>query len=98
MWAQKSHYYSTGRSFYNFPYTFGYLFGLGLYAQYQENPEGWHTRYDELLSKTGMNDAAPLAAGFGIDLESVDFWRKSLDIAEGRVAEYEALVERFILK
>ena len=97
MWAQKPHYYSTGRSFYNFPYTFGYLFGLGLYAQYQENPEGWHARYDELLSKTGMNDAAPLAAEFGIDIESVDFWRKSLEIAEGRVAEYEVLVERFTL-
>ncbi len=97
MWAQKGHYYSTGRSFYNFPYTFGYLFGLGLYAQYQEEPEGWHERYDELLSKTGMNDAAPLAAEFGIDIESVDFWHKSLEIAEGRVAEYEALVERFTL-
>ena len=97
MWAQKPHYYSTGRSFYNFPYTFGYLFGLGLYAQYQEEPGGWYERYDELLSKTGMNDAAPLAAEFGIDIESVDFWRKSLEIAEGRVEEYEALVERFTL-
>ena len=97
MWAHKGHYYSTGRSFYNFPYTFGYLFGLGLYAQYQENPEGWHVRYDALLSETGMNDAAPLAAQFGIDIEAVDFWRGSLAIAEGRVAEYEALVERFTL-
>jgi pepF/M3 family oligoendopeptidase len=97
MWAHKGHYYSTGRSFYNYPYTFGYLFGLGLYAQYQANPDGWHRRYDALLSETGMNDAAPLAAGFGIDLGSVDFWRGSLGIAEGRVAEYEALVERFTL-
>ena len=31
MWAAKGHYYST-RSFYNFPYMFGLLFGLGLYA------------------------------------------------------------------
>ena len=97
MWAHKGHYYSTGRSFYNFPYTFGYLFGLGLYAQYQDSPEGWHARYDALLSETGMNDAAPLAAQFGIDIESVDFWRGSLKIAEDRVAEYEALVERFTL-
>ncbi len=97
MWAQKGHYYSTGRSFYNFPYTFGYLFGLGLYAQYQAQPDGWYERYDALLAKTGMNDAAPLAAEFGIDVDSVDFWRKSLEIAEGRVAEYEALVERFTL-
>ncbi len=97
MWAHKGHYYSSGRSFYNFPYTFGYLFGLGLYAQYQANPEGWLERYDALLSETGMYDAAPLAAQFGIDIESVDFWRGSLAISEGRVAEYEALVERFTL-
>ncbi len=97
MWAHKGHYYSTGRSFYNFPYTFGYLFGLGLYAQYQANPEGWHGRYDALLSETGMSDAAPLAAQFGIDIEAADFWRGSLKIAESRVAEYETLVERSTL-
>ena len=28
MWAAKGHYYSTGSSFYNFPYMFGLLFGL----------------------------------------------------------------------
>ncbi len=39
MWAVKGHYYSTGRSFYNFPYMFGLLFALGLYAQYQADPE-----------------------------------------------------------
>jgi hypothetical protein len=39
MWAMKPHYYSTGRSFYNYPYMFGLLFGLGLYARYQQDPE-----------------------------------------------------------
>ncbi len=95
MWAHKGHYYSTGRSFYNFPYTFGYLFGLGLYAQYQAKPEGWHERYDALLGRTGMADAAPLAAGFGIDIEDRGFWEGSLKVAEARVQEYEALVARF---
>jgi len=96
MWAHKGHYYSTGRSFYNFPYTFGYLFGLGLYAQYQTNPEGWHGRYDELLASTGLDDAAPLARRFGIDIESADFWQGSLSVAAKRVAEYEALVTRLL--
>ena len=32
MWACKPHYYSTGLSFYNFPYAFGGLFSKGLYA------------------------------------------------------------------
>ena len=94
-WANKGHYYSTGLSFYNFPYTFGYLFGLGLYAQYRDNPNGWHERYNELLASTGMADAAPLAKGFGIDIESTDFWRESLKITAARVDQYEALVDKY---
>jgi oligoendopeptidase F len=33
MWAVKSHYYDPDLAFYNFPYAFGLLFGLGLYAR-----------------------------------------------------------------
>ncbi len=94
MWAQKGHYYSGGRSFYNFPYTFGYLFGLGLYARYRAQPEGFKERYDELLSSTGMADAASLASGFGIDIESPEFWQSSLEVAGERVKDFEALVEK----
>jgi oligoendopeptidase F len=45
MWAQKGHYYSASRSFYNFPYTFGYLFGLGVTARYQADHDGFSERY-----------------------------------------------------
>ena len=34
MWAVKPHYYSS--AFYNFPYMFGLLFSLGLYARYRD--------------------------------------------------------------
>src|SRR5207249_13225 len=37
MWAVKGHYYSTGLSYYNYPYMFGLLFGLGLYSHYQQD-------------------------------------------------------------
>ncbi len=95
MWAFKGHYYSTSRSFYNFPYTFGYLFGLGLYAEYEKAPEGFQARYNELLASTGMADAKTLGEQFGIDIEDKAFWKASLSIAEARVAEYERLIERF---
>ena len=39
MWAAKGHYYSS-YSFYNFPYSFGLLFGLGLYARVPGRPGG----------------------------------------------------------
>jgi pepF/M3 family oligoendopeptidase len=80
MWAVKGHYYSTGLSYYNYPYMFGLLFGLGLYARYQQDPEQFRQGYDDLLSSTGLADAATLAARFGIDLHSEDFWASSLDI------------------
>lgn len=91
MWAVKGHYYSAGLSFYNFPYMFGLLFGLGLYAQYEADPDRFRAGYDELLSSTGMADAATLAARFGIDTRTPDFWRASLDQIRHDIARFESL-------
>lgn len=90
MWAAKPHYY--GRSFYNFPYMFGLLFGLGLYAQYRKDPDGFRSRYDDLLSSTGLADAATLASGFGIDIRSSAFWEASLQQVEADVERFEKLL------
>lgn len=90
-WAYVPHYY--GATFYNFPYTFGLLFGLGLYAQYQADPEPFKTGYDELLSMTGMGNAADLAARFGIDIRTPDFWEASLDVLRADVDKFEKLVD-----
>jgi oligoendopeptidase F len=93
MWAVKGHYYYPERPYYNFPYMFGLLFGLGLYAQYQENPEEFKRGYDRLLSSTGMADAATLANEFGINIRQPDFWRSSLDIVRDDVDRFERLVD-----
>lgn len=90
-WAYVPHYY--GATFYNFPYTFGLLFGLGLYAQYQADPEPFKKGYDELLSMTGMGNAADLAARFGINLRTPDFWEASLDVLRADVDKFEQLVD-----
>lgn len=92
MWAVKGHYYSTGRSFYNYPYMFGLLFGLGLYARYQADPTAFKASYDDLLSSTGLADAATLAARFGIDIRTPDFWRASLDLIRRDIDRFEQLV------
>jgi oligoendopeptidase F len=91
MWAAKGHYYST-RSFYNYPYMFGLLFGLGLYARYQADPERFKAGYDDLLSATGMDDAAALAGRFGIEIRTPDFWHASLDVIRADIDRFEALV------
>ncbi|MBI4788446.1 MAG: M3 family oligoendopeptidase [Chloroflexi bacterium] len=90
MWAVKQHYYQT--SFYNYPYMFGLLFGLGLYARFLDDAEKFKAGYDELLSSTGMADAAELASQFGIDTRKPDFWRASLDVIRRDVERFEKLV------
>jgi len=91
MWAVKSHYYMAGLSFYNFPYTFGALFSLGLYAEFLREPELFRAKYDDLLSSTGLEDAAPLAARFGMDIRSKVFWKGSLDVIVSSIDEYEKI-------
>jgi len=93
MWALKPHYYSADLSFYNFPYTFGLLFGLGLFAQYLDRPQAFQSRYEDLLSRTGMAEPAALAADFGIDLRSAAFWRSSLDVVRRKIDRFVELVD-----
>ncbi len=89
MWAVKPHYYSS--VFYNFPYMFGLLFALGLYARYREEPGGFVARYQSLLSATGMDDAATCASRFGIDLARPEFWEDSLSLIVADIDRFEQL-------
>ena len=89
MWAVKPHYYST--PYYNWPYAFGLLFGIGLFARYQEDPDRFRASYDDLLSSAGMASAAELAGQFGIDIGSGEFWTASLDVLRGRIDEFVTL-------
>jgi oligoendopeptidase F len=85
MWAVKGHYYT---AYYNWPYTFGLLFGIGLYAEFQRDPDRFRAGYDDLLSATGLGDAATLAARFGIDVADTAFWAASLQVLTDRIDEF----------
>jgi oligoendopeptidase F len=89
MWVLKPHYYSS--HFYNWPYTYGLLFGLGLYAEFRADPERFRVGYDDLLSRAGMDTAEELGAAFGLDVTDEAFWTASLDVCRDRIAQYERL-------
>ncbi|WP_448542932.1 M3 family oligoendopeptidase [Roseiflexus sp.] len=91
MWAVKGHYYNSGFSFYNYPYMFGLLFGLGLYAAYQRAPDAFQAHYDDLLASTGLASPLELAARMGIDLRSPAFWRASLEVIRHDIDRFESL-------
>ncbi|RDI94833.1 oligoendopeptidase F [Meiothermus sp. QL-1] len=91
MWAVKGHYY--GSNFYNFPYAFGLLFGLALYQQYREEGPGFVPRYESLLASTGMYPVEGLAARFGFDLGSENFWWKGMGVLLERIEQFERRVD-----
>lgn len=88
MWINKTHYYYAGRNYYNFPYAYGQLFALGLYARYLEQGQDFIPQYDAMLAQTGMNDLAGVGRMMDIDVSSKDFWVSSLKIIEKEIEEY----------
>jgi len=91
MWAWKPHYYRSELAFYNYPYAFGLLFGIGLYALYQSRGPAFVADYEALLASTGQAAPAELAARFGIDIRQPQFWRDSLAVIERRIDRYISL-------
>lgn len=93
MWVNKGHYYSETTSFYNFPYAFGGLFSKGLYALYQEKPEGFVQKYQEMLRATTVSSVEDTAKVMGIDLSKKEFWQGALKMVEKTIDEFIELTK-----
>ncbi len=92
MWICKTHYYSPALSFYNFPYAFGNLFALGLYAMYKKEGSSFTERYQKMLKATTTKTAEEVGEMMGIDFTDKAFWKAGLDeIAR----EVEVFVQEF---
>lgn len=98
MWAVKGHYYIPSLAYYNFPYAFGQLFGLGLYERYREEGAGFAKTYRELLAATGSASAVDITRAAGFDIEKREFWDSALSIFGRQVDEFERLVEANVRK
>ena len=94
MWACKSHYYSTGVHFYNFPYAFGGLFARGLYARYEKEGEAFVPVYCDLLSSFGSDTIANVTASVGIDVTTPDFWREAVESVLVQVRRFVELADQ----
>lgn len=93
-WCSKLHFYITGVPFYNFPYTFGYLFSAGIYAMAKEGGGDFEQRYINLLRDTGSMKVEDLASRhLGVDLTKRDFWQQAVDMAVADAKEFLKLTE-----
>ena len=87
-WINKPHYYYAARNYYNFPYAYGQLFALGLYARYLDEGSAFLPRYKALLGATGMNNLAEIGKLVDIDVRDKGFWVESLKVIEGEIKEF----------
>ena len=78
MWACKGHYYSSGLSFYNFPYAFGNLFAVGLYNMFLEEGESFVPKYKAMLKATPTCTIEEAGTMMGVDLTDKKFWESSI--------------------
>ena len=93
-WASKLHFYSVGTPFYNFPYTFGYLFSAGIYVRAKEEGAAFEDKYVELLRDTGRMKVEDLAKRhLGVDLTMPEFWQAAIDSVLSDLPEFLRMTE-----
>src|SRR5699024_5983970 len=90
-WASKLHFFIDDVPFYNFPYTFGYMFSLGIYAEYLKAQEGFKERYTDLLKDTGRMTTEEMAMKHvGAELTLTDFCQAAIVLTVAYVKEFLA--------
>ncbi len=93
-WCSKLHFFMTGVPFYNFPYTFGYLFSAGIYALAQKEGADFEQKYINLLRDTGRMRVEDLARRhLGVDLSEKDFWRQAVAMTAADAQEFLNLTQ-----
>jgi oligoendopeptidase F len=96
-WASKLHFYITGVTFYNFPYTFGYLLSRALYRMFKKDPGGFIPKYEEFLRLAGTEPAEKLVQHtIGGDIEQPQFWAEAIDSLEEPSARLEKLMAEIL--
>ncbi|MEH7515888.1 M3 family metallopeptidase, partial [Gottfriedia acidiceleris] len=88
-WVWTPHYYITQSPFYNFPYTFGYLFALGIYAKAMEKGKDFEKDYLNLLRDSGSMTVEELVMKhLGEDITSEEFWEKGMKLCVKDAEEF----------
>lgn len=96
-WAAKLHFYIDDVAFYNFPYTFGYLFSLGIYAKALQSETSFEDQYIALLRDTASMNTEDLAKKhLNVDLTKPDFWQAGIDMIVKDIEKFITLSKEFI--
>jgi oligoendopeptidase F len=95
-WASKLHFYLTGQPFYNFPYTFGYLFSLGIYDRALKEGSAFARSYRNLLADTGSMMAEDVAKKhLDVDLTRENYWNDAVARVMSNIEPFVKLADSF---
>ncbi|MGZ8427006.1 MAG: M3 family oligoendopeptidase [Candidatus Binatia bacterium] len=98
-WASKLHFYITGITFYNFPYTFGYLLSRGLYAMFSNEGDSFLPKYEEFLRHAGSDTAENVVRQtVGRDIEKTEFWSEAIQSLEEPLSQLQALIPKLTMQ
>ena len=98
-WASKGHFSISSLGFYNYPYLFGYLFSLGIYAKKDKYGDDFVQLYRDILRDTGRLSAEDLIQKhFNEDIRKPKFWLDSISVVESGVKRFENLADRILDK
>jgi oligoendopeptidase F len=96
-WASKLHFYITGLTFYNFPYTFGYLLSRGLFAMFKKQGPDFLPQYEELLRLAGSDTAENVVKHtVNRDLDEPEFWVEGIQSLQEPLSRLEALLPKVV--
>ncbi|WP_281738149.1 M3 family oligoendopeptidase [Enterococcus dispar] len=96
-WAAKLHFFIDDVPFYNFPYTFGYLFSMGIYAQAMKSDGNFEDQYIALLRDTAAMTTEELAQKhLNVDLTKPDFWQAGIDMVLHDIADFIELTNEYV--
>ena len=96
-WASKLHFYITGLTFYNFPYTFGYLLSRGLYGMFEKEGAKFLPKYEEFLRLAGSDTAENVVMRtVGEDIGKADFWAAAIKSLEEPLTRLQTILPRVL--
>ena len=90
-WASKLHFHISEFGFYNFPYTFGFLFAGGVYNRAKEEGKQFANKYRAMLADTGVMTTEEVAKKhLDVDLTQETFWTEAVNRS---IADVDAFVK-----
>jgi oligoendopeptidase F len=92
-WASKLHFYKTSVSFYNYPYTFGYLFSSAVYKMFKQQGELFLPKYEEFLRQSGSGSVEDVALRvLNINIQDPKFWSDTIQALKEPLDAYRYLL------